>query len=85
MGPSPLASSRVPAQREGARVGAYGDVRGGRLYQEGQRHYRGSLCGASFSKSLVSPLAGSLDAELRVWRSRRLEAKAYPYPFVDAR
>jgi putative transposase len=44
-----------------------------------------ALCGASFSKSLVSSLAGSLDAELRVWRSRRLEAKAYPYLFVDAR
>jgi len=43
------------------------------------------LCGTSFSKSLVSSLAGSLDAELRVWRSRRLEAQAYPYLFVDAR
>ncbi len=44
-----------------------------------------ALCGTSFSKSLVSSLAGSLDAELRVWRSRRLEARAYPYLFVDAR
>ncbi len=43
------------------------------------------LCGISFSKSLVSSLAGGLDAELRAWRSRRLEAKAYPYLFVDAR
>ena len=43
------------------------------------------LCGASFSKSLVSSLAGELDAELRAWRSRRLEAAAYPYLFVDAR
>lgn len=43
------------------------------------------LCGTSFSKSLVSSLAGSLDAELEVWRNRRLEAKAYPYLFVDAR
>jgi putative transposase len=43
------------------------------------------LCGASFSKSLVSSLAGSLDSELQAWRSRRLEAKAYPYLFVDAR
>ncbi len=43
------------------------------------------LCGTSFSKSLVSSLAGSLDSELRVWRSRRLEADAYPYLFVDAR
>jgi len=44
-----------------------------------------ALCGTSFSKSLLSSLAGSLDAELRVWRSRRLEAQAYPYLFVDAR
>ncbi len=43
------------------------------------------LCGTSFSKSLVSELAGSLDAELEAWRKRRLEAKAYPYLFVDAR
>lgn len=41
-------------------------------------------CGTSFSKSLVSSLAGSLDAELEAWRERRLEA-AYPYLFVDAR
>ena len=43
------------------------------------------LCGTSFSKSLVSPLAGSLDAELEAWRTRKLEAEAYPYLFVDAR
>jgi putative transposase len=43
------------------------------------------LCGTSFSKSLVSSLAGSLDSELQAWRSRRLEAEAYPYLFVDAR
>lgn len=43
------------------------------------------LCGISFSKSLVSSLAGRLDAELKAWRSRRLEAGAYPYLFVDAR
>ena len=43
------------------------------------------LCGTSFSKSLVSSLAGTLDAELSAWRSRRLEARAYPYLFVDAR
>jgi putative transposase len=35
------------------------------------------LCGTSFSKSLVSSLAGSLDSELEAWRMRRLEAKAY--------
>jgi putative transposase len=44
-----------------------------------------TLCGTSFSKSLTSSLAGSLDAELRTWRSRPLEGKAYPYVFVDAR
>ncbi len=43
------------------------------------------LCGASFSKSLVSSLAGRLDAELEAWRVRRLQAQAYPYLFVDAR
>ncbi len=43
-----------------------------------------ALCGTSFSKSLVSSLAGSLDAELSAWRSRLLSAKAYPYLFVDA-
>src|SRR5215218_7744104 len=43
------------------------------------------LCGTSFSKSLVSSLAGSLDSELEAWRKRRLEAEAYPYLFVDAR
>jgi putative transposase len=44
-----------------------------------------ALCGTSFSKSLVSSLAGSLDSELEAWRMRRLEAAAYPYLFVDAR
>ena len=43
------------------------------------------LCGTSFSKSLVSSLAGSLDSELEAWRDRRLQARAYPYVFVDAR
>ena len=43
------------------------------------------LCGTSFSKSLISSLAGRLDAELEAWRSRPLEAEAYPYLFVDAR
>jgi putative transposase len=44
-----------------------------------------SLCGTSFSKSLVSSLATGLDAELGAWRSRPLEAESYPYLFVDAR
>jgi putative transposase len=43
------------------------------------------LCGTSFSKSLLSRLAGHLDAELRAWRGRPLTAKTYPYLFVDAR
>jgi putative transposase len=43
------------------------------------------LCGTSFSKSLVSSLAGRLDAELAAWRDRPLEAEGYPYLFVDAR
>jgi putative transposase len=43
------------------------------------------LCGTAFSKSLVSSLAGRLDAELEAWRSRPLEAEGYPYLFVDAR
>ena len=43
------------------------------------------LCGTSFSKSLVSHLAGQLDAELEAWRSRPLEGEGYPYLFVDAR
>jgi putative transposase len=43
------------------------------------------LCGTSFSKSVISSLAGRLDAELEAWRSRPLEAEAYPYLFVDAR
>jgi len=44
-----------------------------------------ALCGTSFSRSLVSRLAGDLDSELEAWRSRPLTAKAYPYVFVDAR
>lgn len=45
-----------------------------------------ALCGTSFSKSLISRLAGDLDSELERWRNRPLEAEAYPYyVFVDAR
>lgn len=43
------------------------------------------LCGTSFSKSLISELAGNLDSELESWRNRPLEVEAYPYLFVDAR
>ncbi len=43
------------------------------------------LCGTSFSKSLVSRLAGDLDSELEEWRKRPLGEKAHPYLFVDTR
>jgi putative transposase len=43
------------------------------------------LCGTSFSKSLVSELAGQLDTELATWRERSLRGMAYPYLTVDAR
>ena len=38
------------------------------------------LCGTSFSKSLVSSLAGRLDSELEAWRNRRLEAQGLSLP-----
>ncbi len=44
-----------------------------------------ALCGTSFSKSLVSELAGQLDAELDAWRTRPLTETTYPYLSVDAR
>lgn len=43
------------------------------------------LCGARFSKSQVSALAGRLDTELAAWRERPLTAPSYPYVWVDAR
>ena len=43
------------------------------------------LCGTSFSKRLVSRLAGELDVELAAWRARPLAGTTYPYLFVDAR
>src|ERR671911_2170141 len=49
------------------------------------KHITEELCGTTFSKSLISSLAGRLDAELEAWRSRPLEAEGYPYLFVDAR
>jgi transposase-like protein len=42
-------------------------------------------CGTSFSKSLVSHLAGELDTDLAAWRARPLDNATYPYLFVDAR
>ena len=44
-----------------------------------------TLCGTTFSKSLVSSLVGRLDAELAAWRTRRLDDVPYPYLTVDAR
>ncbi len=43
------------------------------------------LCGTAFSKSLVSRLTSTLDADLAAWRSRSLAEHAYPYLVVDAR
>ncbi len=44
-----------------------------------------ALCGTTFSKSLVSELAGQLDTELDAWRNRPLTETTYPYLSVDAR
>ena len=44
-----------------------------------------ALCGTSFSKSLVSELAGQLDTDLDAWRNRPLTETTYPYLSVDAR
>ncbi len=43
------------------------------------------LCSTSFSKSLVSELAGQLDADLDAWRNRPLTEMSYPYLSLDAR
>jgi len=48
------------------------------------RHITEILCGLEISKTQVSELAKGLDAEIEIWRSRRLE-KVYPYLIVDAR
>ena len=44
-----------------------------------------ALCGTSFSRSQVSELVGTLDADLAAWRERPLTGAAYPYLTVDAR
>jgi len=44
-----------------------------------------ALCGTTFSKSLVSRLVGTLDADLAAWRGRSLADHSYPYLVVDAR
>ncbi|KPK67264.1 hypothetical protein AMJ82_10990 [candidate division TA06 bacterium SM23_40] len=43
-----------------------------------------TLCGSSFSRSMVSSLAAGLDGQLEAWRTRPLEGE-WPYLFVDAR
>ena len=60
------------------------------LYLEGvsTRKVRDSteaLCGTSFSKSQVSRLTSTLDADLAAWRNRSLADHTYPYLVVDAR
>jgi putative transposase len=44
-----------------------------------------ALCGTAFSKSQVSRLTSTLDAELAAWRGRSLAEHRYPYLVVDAR
>jgi putative transposase len=44
-----------------------------------------ALCGTAFSKSQVSRLASTLDADLAAWRGRSLADYRYPYLTVDAR
>jgi putative transposase len=44
-----------------------------------------TLCGTAFSKSQVSRLTATLDADLAAWRRRSLADHTYPYLFVDAR
>jgi putative transposase len=42
-----------------------------------------ALCGTAFSKSQVSRLTATLDADLAAWRGRSLAEHAYPYLAVD--
>ncbi len=42
------------------------------------------LCGASFSKSMVSQLCTRLDAVVGAWSGRSLREKRYPFLIVDA-
>jgi len=44
-----------------------------------------SLCGCEISASTVSRIASELDEKLSTFRSRRLDAVAYPYLLIDAR
>ena len=42
------------------------------------------LCGASFSKSMVSSLCTGLDARVRAFNERRFDGEAYPFILMDA-
>jgi len=42
------------------------------------------LCQVRFSKSTVSEMCKSLDAQIGAWKSRSLAEHSYPYVFVDA-
>jgi len=44
-----------------------------------------ALCGTAFSKSLISRLTCTLDADLAAWRGLSLAEHTYPYLMVDAR
>src|SRR4051794_33525098 len=43
-----------------------------------------ALGGTGISKSEVSRICAKLDAEVAAWRSRPLDAQAFPYVFLDA-
>lgn len=43
-----------------------------------------TLCGRDFSKSTVSKLCSTLDAQVRAWCERPLDAMAFPFLIADA-
>lgn len=71
-------------QRESPRARPHGDDVEG-VSTRKVREITEVLCGTSFSKSLVSELAGQLDTELDAWRHRPLSETTYPYLSADAR
>jgi Transposase, Mutator family len=87
-GPSALAF--LPATSETRRLWCWRLCRwvgGGRLHQQAQGDNRGALWYLFLQEPgfTHTQLASALDSELEACRSRRLEAEAYPYLFVDAR
>ncbi|MEJ2667239.1 MAG: transposase, partial [Deinococcales bacterium] len=59
------------------------------MYLEGAstrklRDVTDALCGTSLSRSAVSSLVSTLDADLAAWRERPLGEVAYPFVLVDA-